>query len=354
MLPVLDNMLTQPPFGIRQSEKEKLLLPLLNNLTNHHRASCEAYRRITDLIVPHAEEAFALADIPYLPISLFKYRRLRSVADVDIRVSITSSGTSGAQKSRVELDAYTAKLSSKALNLIVGSVTYSRRLPMLIVDCPNAIKTSADMGARAAAILGLMPFGRDHVFALRDNMSFDENAVGKFLHKHHGQDILIYGFTFLIWQYFVKACETNNYDLSCGTLLHSGGWKKLADQAVDNSAFKTRLKNVSGIQRVINFYGMAELPGTIFLENDDGLLYPPHFADVIIRDPHTLQPLPHGRAGLVQILSTIPHSYPGHSLITEDMGVIENVDGSYKGHGLRILGRAPRAELRGCSDVLAA
>ncbi len=140
------------------------------------------------------------------------------------------------------------------------------------------------------------------------------------------------------------------------TLLHSGGWKKLQDQAVDNAAFNAKLKDGANISRVMNFYGMAELPGTIFLENEDGLLYPPSFADVIIRDPLSLQSLPRGQPGLIQILSVLPRSYPGHSLLTEDIGVIESTDSGTKGvfgHGLRVLGRAPRAERRGCSDALA-
>jgi hypothetical protein len=56
------------------------------------------------------------------------------------------------------------------------------------------------------------------------------------------------------------------------------------------------------------------------------------------------------------VLSLIPHSYPGHSLLTEDMGVIRSIDAGdegWMGKGLEVLGRVARAELRGCSDVLA-
>ena len=56
-------------------------------------------------------------------------------------------------------------------------------------------------------------------------------------------------------------------------------------------------------------------------------------------------------------LSALPTSYPGHSILTEDLGVIERVDGGpgeRQGNALRILGRLPRAELRGCSDTHAA
>ena len=41
--------------------------------------------------------------------------------------------------------------------------------------------------------------------------------------------------------------------------------------------------------------------------------------------------------------------------MTEDLGVIEAVDSNkdgWNGAGIRVLGRVPKAELRGCSDVI--
>jgi hypothetical protein len=75
---------------------------------------------------------------------------------------------------------------------------------------------------------------------------------------------------------------------------------------------------------------------------------------VIIRDTHTLVPLPRGQTGIVQVVSALPESYPGRSLLTEDLGTIEGCDNPATGMGgqyFRILGRLPKAELRGCSDT---
>lgn len=92
-----------------------------------------------------------------------------------------------------------------------------------------------------------------------------------------------------------------------------------------------------------------------FLEGDNGLLFPPNFSDVIIRDPDTFEVCKDGSPGLIQLLSLIPTSYPGHSILTEDLGVIEKtvVEGHIRGKGLRVLGRVEKAELRGCSEVIA-
>jgi hypothetical protein len=143
-------------------------------------------------------------------------------------------------------------------------------------------------------------------------------------------------------------------DLSQGILVHSGGWKKLQEQAVDNATFKEGLRAATGLRRVHSFYGMVEQVGSVFLEGEDGFLYPPRFADVIIRDPVTWEEAPVGSPGVIEVLSLLPRSYPGHALLTEDRGIVHGVDDSACGrHGKRfsVIGRIPKAELRGCSDT---
>ncbi|MCG7782343.1 Acyl-protein synthetase, LuxE [compost metagenome] len=66
---------------------------------------------------------------------------------------------------------------------------------------------------------------------------------------------------------------------------------------------------------------------------------------------------PHGKPGIIQVLSTLPESYPGHSLLTEDEGVVLGEDDCSCGRAgkyFRIIGRLKNAEIRGCSDTYAA
>jgi len=56
------------------------------------------------------------------------------------------------------------------------------------------------------------------------------------------------------------------------------------------------------------------------------------------------------------VVSVLPRSYPGHAILTEDIGQILGVDDGppgWLGTRFKVLGRAPKAELRGCSDVIA-
>ena len=72
-------------------------------------------------------------------------------------------------------------------------------------------------------------------------------------------------------------------------------------------------------------------------------------------DPVTLSPLQTGEEGLIQLLSILPSSYPGHSLLTEDLGVLKGQDDcacGRKGRYFIVTGRLSQAETRGCSDTL--
>ncbi|CAA7618042.1 acyl-protein synthetase [Magnetospirillum sp. SS-4] len=350
-----DLVLTLPPFGHAQADKESWLRDGLAALTAHHRAACPAYDRWVGAMFPGAGASGRVADQPWLPVGVFKTHMLSSVPERDVVRILASSGTSGQAPSRVPLDAVTAARQARALSGIMPAVLGRRRLPMLIIDNEDSIASGAALSARGAGILGMMPFGRHHAFALDRDLSLRREAVDGFLDRWGGEPFLVFGFTFMVWTHLPPAMAERKAALANAILVHGGGWKALAGQGVDNDVFKAVLRRDAGLERAVSFYGMAEQVGSVFLEGDDGLLHAPAAADVIIRDPRTWDEVPVGVPGVIQVVSLLPTSYPGHSILTEDMGVIETVDrGEWKGKAFRVLGRVPRAEPRGCSDALAA
>lgn len=353
-----DEVLSMPPFGHAQAGKEVWLRDGLTALTAGHMDACPAYGRWVRAMFPlffRDSSADRLADLPWLPVGVFKTHLLSSVPEDNVVRILTSSGTSGQAVSRVPLDAITANRQVRALSAILQSVLGPRRLPMLIIDSQAAIAPGAALSARGAGILGMMPFGHHHVFALDQDMALRQEALAGFLERWGGEPFLVFGFTFMIWRHLLPGLAGRGKALANAILLHGGGWKALAGQGVDNDAFKAALRRETGLERAVNFYGMAEQVGSVFLEGGDGLLHAPAAADVIIRDPVTWEEAPAGNPGVIQVVSLLPTSYPGHSILTEDMGVIESVDdGEWKGKAFRVLGRVSRAEPRGCSDALAA
>ncbi|HVJ53582.1 MAG TPA: long-chain fatty acid--CoA ligase [Aliidongia sp.] len=351
----MTDFLQLPPYGVPQPQKDRLLADGLAELTRHHRAACPAYDRVLSAL-GHDRAAERVEDIPFLPVSLFKSHRLASVPDGEIVKILTSSGTTGQAVSRIVLDRETAHRQAQALAIIMGALLGPERLPMVLIDSQSLLRDRASVNARAAGVLGMMPLGRQHFFALDGEMRLDVEGLRGFLEKFRGQRVLLFGFTYIVWKHFAPAMAEAGLRFEDAILVHSGGWKKLAEEAVDNDGFKRAIRERTGIGRIHNFYGMAEQVGSVFVEGEDGLLYPPAFADIVIRNPLTLRPVPVGESGVVQVLSLLPRSYPGHSLLTEDLGRIVHVDGAAPGHcgkGFVIEGRVPRAELRGCSDVAA-
>ncbi len=355
---LVDQLLAGPPFGLGGAEKRAALMPELDRLTRWHYGQCEPFRRVVDAafggLKPGPYDAFE--ELPFMPVSLFKQCELRSVPPENVFRVLTSSGTTGQAVSRVFLDRETAARQGRALVRIMQHFIGKDRLPMVILDHPGVIKDRQSFSARGAGILGLMQFGRDPIYALREDMSFDGEAVQQYLARHSGRPVLFFGFTFMAWRHAIAALAAidRRLPVSRGVFIHSGGWKKLESERVDAGTFEAAARDRLGVERVINFYGMVEQVGSVFFENAGTGLHAPVFAHVIVRDPFTLRPLPAGRRGLLQVLSVLPESYPGHSLLTEDVGEWLGEDAADSGLGgryFRVAGRVPRAEVRGCSDT---
>ncbi len=356
--PSLDALLRRPQFRLPPAEKAAAMLAGLGRLVALHRQRCPAYDRLLDVFHPGLGRPLDLVDVPFLPVGLFKSHTLRSIsADEEFR-RLHSSGTTGQARSEVILDRTTARLQARALAAVMTTLLGPRRLPMLIVDHEGLLRGTEAASARAAGVLGMMTFGRDHLFALDEDLQLRHDALQAWLAAHRGGPVLVFGFTFLLWRRLLQPLRAaaEHLDLPDALVVHGGGWKKLQDAAVDRATLQATVRATLGTDRVHDFYGMVEQTGSIFLEGPDGLLHAPDFAEVIVREPGSWRPLPPGEPGVIQVLSLIPHSYPGHSILTEDLGVVHEEqgtpDGAWGGRRLEVLGRVPRAEQRGCSDTL--
>ncbi len=356
-----ETFLEIEPYSLCEAEKEPLLVRRLEELTQHHRESCPAYNRILKSVFPGFDGP-GLEGIPFLPVRLFKELTLRSVPEEAVVKTMTSSGTSGQAVSRIYLDRATSANQQKALVKIVSSFTGSGRVPMIIADCPSVVKDRRMFSARGAGILGFSIFGSKKFYALDDDMRLDVEGLREFLETHQGKPVLLFGFTFMIWQHFYKELlrlkqEGVTFDLSNCVLIHGGGWKKLQSEAVSQRDFHDRLQDVCGLGRIHDYYGMVEQTGCIYMQCEYGHLHASVFSDVMVRHPLDFGVCGIGEPGIIQVLSTIPESYPGHSLLTEDEGVLLGRDDcpcGRKGTYFKVIGRLKNAELRGCSDTYAA
>ena len=169
-----DDLLHAPQYSLPQAQKEAVLVPQFNELTRHHRRNCPPYDRLLAAVYPGESDANSLAEIPFLPIALFKTHKLCSVPESEIFKTLTSSGTTGQQVSQIPLDRETAQRQTTALSRIMTHILGPQRLPMILVESASILKDRTRFNARAAGVLGMMNFGRRHFYALDEDMKLDE------------------------------------------------------------------------------------------------------------------------------------------------------------------------------------
>jgi hypothetical protein len=356
-------LLAAPTFSLEPAEHEARLLALLQSELAYAADRNERLRRYLEAWPSDYRTAERIADLPYLPVGAFKASPplLLSGTESIIR-TLASSATTGQTPSRVALDAPTSRRMVKGVVAIASDFIGSDRRPYLVIDTAETLTGAVQLGARAAAIQGLRPFATEMLCCLSGDAAgeprIDEPRLASFAAKCGAAEVLAYGFTYVIWQHFVKPLRERGIGLHMPNIrvLHSGGWKRLQDQAVTREAFATGVAEVFGCaaDRVLDFYGMVENVGVIYPDCQYGHKHVPAFAAVIVRDPLTLRPVEEGRQGLVQVCSVLPTSFPGFLVLTDDIAEVIRYDGcacGRRGISFRFVKRVPQAEMRGCGNI---
>jgi hypothetical protein len=200
-------------------------------------------------------------------------------------------------------------------------------------------------------------------------LELDADKLKAVLDQLHSRStpVCVIGYTYMLYQYVVAPLARAGWSLPLpagSMVLHFGGWKRLERQAVDRARLNAEVARVfpmaSGtddrfLSSVRDVYGFTEQLGVIYPDDGRGVRLAPAYAEVIVRDPVTLEPVPDGVTGLLEFITPLPHSYPGIALLLDDMGRIVSRDqgeGGRYGTRFEVLGRARGAEIRGCGDTL--
>jgi phenylacetate-coenzyme A ligase PaaK-like adenylate-forming protein len=361
--PRVDQLLAIPPYGLPPEERQSALLSLLRDEIEYACSRNSRYRNYIEHWPLPMRSASRLADLPYLPVGLLKAQPpLSLVESQEIKRILTSSSTTGQIPSRVTLDSATARRMTKGVVAIAQDFIGSSRRPYLVVDVPGSTRGGPELGARGAAIQGLQPFASDVTYCLQldqdGDLTLDREKFRRFAESQGSSPVLVYGFTYILWKYLVKPLIAENISLGMAGvhILHSGGWKLLQEEAVDKKSFNDGVARVFGCSpdRVIDFYGMVENVGVIYPDCPEGNKHVPAFADVLVRNPLTLEEVSEREQGIVQVCSVMPTSFPGNLLLTEDIAEIVSYDGCHcgrRGTCFRFVGRVAKSELRGCGNI---
>ncbi len=321
-------------------QKRQIMISAQKNLCKQHYNKFPSYKNIIDSLGINLDYISTLTEIPYLPARLFKYCEFYDGTE---KIIIESSGTTGT-KSHIGLNTSDIKMQKKSLFKIAKDYIGEERRPVVFFTGAEAGNV---MSAKSAGVLGF------NIFATQSLYMSQSDPIEKFIefaHKYSSK-ILIYGTTIDIYTRLIRPYRSRVENLENTVIVMGGGWKN-SSITLSQSQMKESIKAIWNISRMFDFYGMTEQIGSVDFSCEQGFYHCNDFTDIIVRDPITLKEIENGREGLIQVLSMLPISYPGNSVLTEDIGLILGEDCckcGRKGKIFKILGRAAMAESKGCA-----
>jgi hypothetical protein len=321
-----------------------VFLERLIELTKHHSEHCASYKRLVGSV--NLASIKSIEQIPFVHVSIFKETLVSSIDDKDVFKTLRSSGTAGTQ-SVIKIDKHDALKQSASLSrLYKACVTDSKRDMLYIDKDVSDIVKREGYNARVAGITGFGVFcnSRASVIDERDTVKSDV------LKSEALRNVLLFGFTPKLWQHSdaILECGVKCDDL---IVLHGGGWKKLESLRVSRQEFDDKMFKL-GATKVINYFGMVEQLGSVYFSCKNGHFHVRGDARAIARDITSLKPI-ENQLGVMQFLSVIPGSYPGHSILTDDLGIMHTGlcgCGDENKH-FTIIGRYKNAIIRGCGNT---
>ncbi|HQV34040.1 MAG TPA: acyl-protein synthetase [Calditrichia bacterium] len=356
----IDELINEDQYQYTDAEKEQKLLPIVRAQLKSHYQNNAHVRSWLDKLKIDIDAIKSLADVPVLPTQMFKYFDLQTSVG-ELQRTLYSSATTSQTPSRIPISKLTARRQSKALLSIIKNFIPGKRRPFLVIDSEASNKASAGITARGAAIRGFSIIAKEQVYAFDDvdgKLVFNKERVVDFFERYGDQPVFSMGFTFIIWSEFLKAMREHNLSFNAPELVmvHGGGWKKLIAQSVSKEVFSETIAGLFNAKahHILDFYGMVEQTGVVFIDCEKGYKHAANFAEVLIRNPLTLKANGIGEPGMIEIMNVLPDSYPGMSVLTEDMGEILGVDDcpcGRKGKYFVFRSRMEKSESRGCGDT---
>lgn len=357
-------------FGLRkpyelEGNDELFFMAMKENCLYQYRHNAD-YRRILD------KKGFSpsrdlnsyddLKNIPFLPTLYFKHHKMFTMKERRMLIKATSSGTSGVNKSQIgfniaslwrglkmviTLGKYHHLLSLRPTRYVIFGYEYNRKVEMAIA------KTAFGFTFFSPAI------SRDYAlrYDKKEGYRLDlENIKNKLLKYSKGKTpVRTLGFPAYTYFLLKKMKEEGlRITLPKGSKLSlGGGWKQFYAEKVDKGDFYALAEEVLGIKDtdIIEFFGAVEHP-ILWTDCRHHHFHVPVYARVIIRDPITLEPLPNGKVGLINLLTPMVDSVPLLSVMTDDLGILheEECPCGEKSPYLEIIGRVGIKDIVTCAS----
>lgn len=340
---------------------EDLFVAAMAETLEHHEAHCPDYAKLLrqEGCAVGALDMDGVMSIPPIPTLFLKRHGLHSMPVEKMIWRSTTSGTSGTPVT-VGLDRACIRLGASMLWRMVRRHGLLSPRPTRHIILGYQPSKHNQMGAVRTAFNSTWlapPISR--VYALRDtgeSYDLDMDGVRAALIRYENglAPVRLCGFPAYML-FLLKQMQREGLSLLMpphSKVLLGGGWKQFMAERVDKRELYAMVEQQLGISEdnIVEFFGVVEhmIP---YFDCEKHHFHVPIYSRVVVRDPHTLKPLPDGQPGLLNLLTPFLHSMPLLSIMTDDIAILH--PGASCGCGIdapwfEILGRAG-ADFKTCA-----
>lgn len=319
--------------SLRQEDFEATTLDVF-----HYQASANPiYAQYLKLLRIEAASVGRLADIPYLPIALFKHYPLQTGGPWEAVQTFSSSGTTGAQTSRhlLRSEDWYIQQASRAFQAIYGDM----RDWIILALLPSYL----ERGGGSSLVFMAEAFIQQSRSDLSGFYLHDLKALSELLarEKNTGQKILLIGVSFAL----LDLAEQFPQRLPENVVLMETGGMKGRRRELTRQELHEQLKSSFGLQHIHSEYGMTELLSQAYAPRD-GIFQPAPTMRVLSRelsDPLSIRT--DAQTGVLNIID-LANLDTISFIATDDLGRV------YPNHTFEVLGRMDASDTRGCNLLL--
>ncbi|MFC1521761.1 hypothetical protein ACFL6Y_05085 [Elusimicrobiota bacterium] len=273
-----------------------------------------------------------LKRIPVIGVTAMKYFLLTSLPAKSAVLKLTSSGTSG-QKTRIWFDGPSLDRVQAMLENLwkqEGLVSSEKANYVMFVYDPKEAK---DLGI-AFSDKNQQRFApvAESFYAIRKDTQGawqyrKDDTIAKLREfALAGKPVRLFGIPSFIYE-IIQELDSRKcrIKLPSGSLMMTGGgWKAAEDKKVSREYFRMKIEQLLGLVpgRIRDGYGLAEHSAP-YVECSDHKFHVPVYNRVVVRDPSTMQALPPGRTGLLELITPFNAMMPTLAILSTDMGYIE-------------------------------
>jgi phenylacetate-coenzyme A ligase PaaK-like adenylate-forming protein len=277
------------------------------------------------------DEVKKVAQIPFLPISLFKQHQIVT-GDGEARLIFESSGTTGTDTSRhyvLDEQMYIQSLSS-AFDRFFGdssSYVYFALLPSYLERQNSSLVYMVNYLMQQSREAG------NGFYLYEHEKLFDALKAA----KAAGQKVFFIGVSYALLDF----ADAYPIDLSGAVIMETGGMKGRRKEII-RPELHAVLKEKFNVRQIVSEYGMTELLSQAYaLEN--GIFETPPWMRVMMREPNDpFSYVETGQTGGINVID-LANLYSCSFIATQDLGVAHTDD------SFEVLGRFDHSDIRGCS-----